>query len=369
MKTADQRTAAQGVRHIRPEVRALPAYRLPALPEARARDIVRLHQNEAPEDWPEQIKREVSTRLMAAAWHRYPAARADEACEAIARMQGTAPSMIAATAGSNEALWAVFAACAARGTVVMPSPTYSMSRTLAIAAGANVVEVPLAEGFALDADAVLRAAHARRAELVYLASPNNPTGNALDRGAVLAVIAGAPGAVMLDEAYWEFTGAPWLDAVDRFGHLILVRTFSKAMGGAGLRVGWLTAQPPVIAELVKVIPPYSLNVLAQAAVPVLVAHRALAASRAKTIVAERERVAAAMRGLGIRAYPSETNFLLFEPGGPPADAWRALAERGVLVRDISAVPRLRACLRVSIGTPADNDRFLDALSSYLRSGR
>jgi histidinol-phosphate aminotransferase len=328
------------------------------------REVVRLHQNEAPEDWPEQVKLDVAERLVAAAWHRYPPARADAACEAIARLQGTPPSMIAATAGSNEALWAVFAACAAGGTVVTPSPTYSMARTLATAAGARVVDVPLADGFALDPDAMLRAAHARRAELVYLASPNNPTGNALDRDAVRAVIAGAPGAVMVDEAYWEFASGSWLDALDRHGRLIIVRTFSKAMGGAGLRVGWLTAQPPVIAELIKVIPPYSLNVLAQAAVPALVAHRHLAAARVRVIVTERARMAAAMRGLGMTVYPSETNFLLFEPGGSPTDAWRALAERGVLVRDVSGVPRLRACLRVSVGAPVDNDRFLAALAAY-----
>ena len=363
MKTADQRTTADGVLHIRPEIRALEAYRLPSVPAAQGPAVIRLHQNEAPEDWPEDIKREIAGRLVTTAWHRYPSARADEACGAIGAMQGTPPSMIAATAGSNEALWATFAACASGGTVVMPSPTYSMARTLAVAAGAKVVDVPLADGFALDPAAVLRAAHACRAELVYLASPNNPTGNALDRDAVLAVVAGAPGAVMVDEAYWEFASASFLDVLDRFGHLILVRTFSKAMGGAGLRVGWLTAQPSVIGELVKVIPPYSLNVLAQAAVPVLVARRDLAASRVRTIVAERERVAGALRAFGMTVHASETNFLLFEPGRPPADVWQALAERGVLVRNVSGSPRLRACLRVSIGTPADNDRLIAALAA------
>jgi len=363
-------TVTDGVRHIRPDIRAMQAYRLPPGPAAQAATAIRLHQNEAPEDWPEAIKREIAERLVAAPWHRYPSARADEACTAIAVMQGTDPSMVAATAGSNEALWAVFAACASGGTVVMPSPTYSMAKTLAVAAGAKVVEVPLGDRFALDAGAVLRAAHARRAELVYLASPNNPTGNALDRDAVLAVVGGAPGAVMVDEAYWEFASRTFLDAVDRWGHVIVVRTFSKAMGGAGLRIGWLTAQPPVIAEMAKVIPPYSLNVFAQTAVPVLVAHRGLAAARVRTIVAERERVARSLRALGMTVHASETNFLLFEPGRLPADVWQTLAERGVLVRNVSAAPRLQACLRVSIGTPAENDRLIAALApDTLRGAR
>jgi histidinol-phosphate aminotransferase len=216
---------------------------------------------------------------------------------------------------------------------------------------------------------VLRAAHVHQADAIYLACPNNPTGNAFSRDAVEAVIAGAPGAVILDEAYWEFAGATWLQAVARTPHLLLVRTFSKAMAGAGLRVGWITAQAAVAAELHKVLPPYSLNVFAQVAVPVLVAHREVAASRVNMILTERDRVSARLASMGLRVYPSATSFLLFEPAGPPAEVWQRLADRGVLVRDVSAAPQLNACLRVSIGMPGDNDRFLAALEDVLRGRR
>lgn len=366
MKTIGQNQATDGAGLVRPDVRALRAYQL-AQPAGGpfAGAVIRLHQNEAPEDWPEAIKREIAERLVTAAWHRYPSARADEVCRAIADMQGTPAGMIAATAGSNEALWATCAAFAARGTVVLPAPTYSMSRTLAIAAGARVVEVPLARDFALDAGALLRAAHAHRAELIYLASPNNPTGNAFAREAVEAVVAGAPGAVVIDEAYWEFASASYLSVVQRVAHVVVVRTFSKAMASASLRIGWITAQPPVIAELNKVIPPYSLNLAAQIAGPILVAHREVATARVRLIAAERSRVAQALQARGMHVYPSETNFLLFEPGRPPAQVWQALAARGVLVRDPSAAPSLSACLRVSIGATADNDQFLSALADAL----
>ncbi len=362
MKTIGQNQATDGTALVRPDIRALRAYQLAqpaAAPSGGA--VTRLHQNEAPEDWPDVIKREIAERLVAASWHRYPSARADEVCRAVAEMQGTPATMIAATAGSNEALRAACAAFAARGTVVVPAPTYSMSRTLAIAAGARVVEVPLARGFTLDADAVLRAAHAHRAELIYLASPNNPTGNAFAREAVEAVVAGAPGAVVIDEAYWEFASASHLRMVERAAQVVVLRTFSKAMASASLRIGWITAQPPVIAELNKVIPPYSLNLPAQIAGPILVAHREVATARVRLIAAERSRVAQALRARGMRVYPSETNFLLFEPGRPPAQVWQALAARGVLVRDPSAARGLSTCLRVSIGSTADNDRFLAAL--------
>ncbi|MGH2403458.1 MAG: pyridoxal phosphate-dependent aminotransferase [bacterium] len=380
MRTAGQRTAedlaeqsaaersgspaAAGVAAIRPEVRAIRAYRLPA-PEGAAR----LHQNEAPGDWPEAIKREVAERLVALPWHHYPSAvRGDAVAEAIGGMQGTPAAMVAPTAGSNEALRAVFAATASGGVVVMPTPTFSLTKTLAMATGARVVEVPLGRDFALDPDAVLSAAHAHRAAAVYLASPNNPTANLFDRGAIIAVLDGAPGAVVIDEAYWEFTRESHLETVHRYGHLLLTRTFSKAMAGAGLRIGWITAQAPLIAEIAKISPPYSLNLAAQVAAPILIAHRDVAVGRVRTVVAERGRVASALQRLGLRVYPSETNFILFDSGGRPHDVWQRLAERGVLIRDVSSAPQLQACLRVSVGSPEDNDRFLAAIAAIATDG-
>jgi histidinol-phosphate aminotransferase len=357
-------------RLIRPDLRAVGAYRL-RQPTIHSVDPARLHQNEAPADWPEAVKREIAERLIAIPWHRYPSARADGVRAALGDLQSTPAAMIAATAGSNEALWVVFASFASGGTVVMPSPTYSMAKPLAIAAGARVIDVPLGPGFALNADAVLRAAHAHGAEVIYLATPNNPTANAFAREAVEAVLAGAPGAVAVDEAYWEFASHRWIDAVAGHPHLVVIRTFSKAMAGAGIRLGWLTAHEALIAEFTKALPPYNLNVFAQVAIPVLVARRDIAVSRIRAIVAERERVAAAMRALGVRVYPSETNFLLFAPG-PAAegrtasDVWERIVARGVLVRDVSSAPSLGECLRVSVGEPADNDRFLSALAGALR---
>ncbi|MDR7418578.1 MAG: histidinol-phosphate transaminase [Armatimonadota bacterium] len=362
MNAVDQPTANAARLTVRPEVRALRAYGLPAGPRAAA-GAVRLHQNEAPEDWPEVVKQEVAAILLSRPWHQYPGMHAGAVADAIATLQGTPAPMIAPTSGSNDALRAVFAACAAGGTVVMPSPTYSMAKPLAVVAGARVVEVPLRPEFVLDVAALLAAAHAHRAEAIYLACPNNPTGNAFPRAAVQAVIDGAPGAVVLDEAYWEFARETWLEAVSRHPHVVLIRTFSKAMGAAGLRLGWITAQPAVIEELAKVIPPYSLNIFVQAAAPVLVAHRDIAATRVAVVVAERDRMAAALAAMGCRVYPSETNFLLFEPGYPPTVVWEGLAARGVLVRDVSAAPSLGTCLRVSVGSRRANDRFLEALAS------
>jgi histidinol-phosphate aminotransferase len=351
----------RGAAGVRPEIRALRPYRLPQA--GPSDDAVRLHQNEAPEDWPPSIKQEITAQLLAQPWHRYPGMRADAVCDALGVLQGTPAARVVPAAGSNDALRGVFAAFAAGGTIVMPSPTYSMSRTLALVAGARVVEVPLEPAFSLPVEALLAAAHAHRADLIYLASPNNPTGNAFSREAVTAVLEGAPGAVVIDEAYWEFTGDNWLGDLDRYPHLVVVRTFSKAMAGAGLRLGWITAQEPVVDELVKVLPPYSLNVFVQVAAPVLVARREAAAARVRDILAERPRVAAALEDMGVRVYPSETNFVLFEPAYPPAAVWDGLAARGVLVRDVSGSPALASCLRVSIGSRTANDRFLAALSS------
>ncbi|MDQ7858020.1 MAG: aminotransferase class I/II-fold pyridoxal phosphate-dependent enzyme [Armatimonadota bacterium] len=367
MTIVDEQTLHPGAAAVRPQVRALRPYRLPAA-SAYAGAPVRLHQNESGEDWPADVKEEIARRLVAEPWNRYPGMRAAGVAAAIAELQGTPAEMVTPTAGSNEALRAAFAAFAAGGTVVMPVPTFSMAKTLAVLAGARVVEVPLAGEFALDTASLLHAAHATRAEVIYLANPNNPPGNRFPDHAVRQVIEGAPGIVLLDEAYWEFTSGSWLPVVERAPRLVLARTFSKAMAAAGVRLGWLTAQPPVIAELAKVSPPYGLNVFAQIAAPVLVAHRHLAAARVRVVVAERERVASGLRAMGAHVYPSETNFLLFEPPAPPAAVWEGLAAAGVLVRDVSGIPQLGACLRVSIGTPEDNSRFLEALAAVLAGG-
>lgn len=338
----------------RPGVEALRAYRLSAV-EAP----VKLNQNECPYDLPAELKEEVLAALRAAPWNRYPPMRADRCREALARSCGVTPDRVLLTNGSNEAILALFQTFATSGVVVLPEPGYSMAPTLAVAAGARPVGVPLRPDLTVDAQALAQAAQKHRA-VIFLASPNNPTGRAATPEAVELLLQQAPGLVVVDEAYWGFS--PWsaLALLDRYPHLAVLRTASKAFGLAGARIGWIVGHPDVVDAVGRVLPPYNVNLFAQAAVEAMARRPELVAQRVREVVAERERLAAGLRSLGVEVFPSDANFLLFRVRDAQ-QTFARLLEGGVLVRDVSRFPRLEGCLRVTVGTPEENDAFLRAL--------
>lgn len=354
-----------GDRHrtvARPEVRALRPYRL-GQPQFR----VKLNQNESPYDWPKEIKEEVLRRLRSSPWNRYPAVDAAPLRQALAEAMGVSIDMVAVTNGSNEAILALIQTYATGHGLAYPVPTYSMVYPLAVVGGAKPVEVPLRPDFSLDAVALLSTAVETGAHLVFLASPNNPTGNTFEREALLQVVDGFPGVVMIDEAYFSFVRASLLEEVHHRENLAVIRTFSKAFSLAGARVGWITAHPQIIAEVSRALPPYNLDLFAQTAAMVALEHRHLLEERARAILQERDRVYTAMSRIdGVHPYPSEANFILFRTHLPARDVYNRLLERGVLVRDVSSYPMLEGCLRVTIGTPEENDLFLEALEESLR---
>lgn len=346
----------------RPEIIGLRPYRL------RREAPVRLNQNESPLDWPSHLKQDVLRRVERAAWNRYPAAQADVLREALARAYSIDPAMVVVTNGSNEAILALVEAFATGRSVVLPVPGYSLARSLIVVGGAEMIGVPLREDFALDVKAVLDAAVRADAPLIFLASPNNPTGNALPTEEIEAVLDGAPGLVVVDEAYAGFARASFIGSVPRRSNLAVVRTFSKGFAFAGGRVGWIAADPEVIAAVHTALPPYNLNVFAQEAALVALEHRREFEARLAEIIAERERLRARMSELPtITAYPSETNFILFRSGVAAEILFERLLARGVLVRDVSSAPMLDRCLRVTVGTREENDRFLTALRESVMS--
>lgn len=346
----------------RPALRGLRPY------SVRQEAPVKLNQNESPLDWPEEVKAEVLARLAARPWHRYPAPDGMLRA-ALAREAGVAPEMVAVTNGSNEAILAVVETYATGRTVVLTAPGYSMSAPLAVVGGAQVRPVLLRPDFSLDAPAVLREMETSDAAMIYLASPNNPTGNAFARADIEAILDAARGIVVVDEAYAHFAADAFIPDLRRYPHLVVLRTFSKACALAGARIGWIIARDDVIASVRAALPPYNLNVFAQDAALVVLEHADLVAGRVRFIVEERERLRAALAAVdGVTPYPSQTNFLLFRTVLPAGDLADRLLRRGVLVRDVSAQPMLERCLRVTVGSTAENDRFLDALQSALEEG-
>lgn len=344
----------------RPEIEALSAYQL-----RRAIAPVKLNQNESPIDLPEELKAFVLQLLAAQPWHRYPSIDSGRLREALAGYCRIDPEMVAVANGSNEAIQALVAAYASGDTVALTSPGYSLSRSLAIIAGAHVSAVPLRADFSLQVEAMIEAA--RSAPMVLLASPNNPTGNVFARAEIEAVIQAARGLVVVDEAYANFAGESWLADLLHHPNLAVLRTFSKGFALAGARIGWIAAGREVIETVRKTLPPYNLNVFAQQVALVALERLDLVEERVRQIVAERHRVLTALGTIeGVTPYPSQANFILFATAAPPRVIWDRLLQRGVLVRDVSSAPMLERCLRVTIGTATDNDRFLDALHAAVR---
>lgn len=344
----------------RPEIEALRPYRL-------AQDaVIKLNQNESPLDWPDDMKLEVLARLASRPWNRYPSVDGEPLRRALAIEAGIDPEMVAVTNGSNEAILAVVETFATGRCVVVTTPGYSMAAPLALIGGAAVHPVPLRSDFSLDVTEMLREMDNADVALVFLASPNNPTGNAFARRDIEAIIRAARGVVVVDEAYAQFADDSFLADLDRYPHLAVLRTFSKAFALAGARIGWIVATEDTIASVRKALPPYNLNVFAQEAALVALERKDLVAERVRLIVSERQRVFDLLRSLhGVTPCPSQTNFILFRTALPAGTVFERLMRRGVLLRDVSAQAMLERCLRVTIGTSEDNDRFVDALRSSL----
>jgi histidinol-phosphate aminotransferase len=330
--------------------------------------LVKLNQNESPLDWPMELKEEVVARLAARPWNRYPPVDADALRGVLAQSLGITADLVAVTNGSNEAILALVQAFAGGKTVLVISPGYSMSAPLAVVGGAAVRTVRLLPDFSLDVPAMIDAAQAPDVGMIFLASPNNPTGNAFGRPQIEAVVEAARRLVVIDEAYASFAADSFLPDIRRYPHLAVLRTFSKGFALAGARVGWITAADAVIAAVRKAVPPYNLNVFAQEAALAALERPDLIAARVALILQERGRMFEKMRAMdGVTPYRSNANFILFRTGLAASTLFARLVQRGVLVRDVSSQPLLDRCLRVTVGTPDENERFLDALRASVET--
>jgi len=347
---------------VRATVRPLAAYGPPRDPAA-----VGLHLNESPHDLPAELKRELSARIEAMSWARYPITDGAALAADLAGAAGVDPAGVLVGNGSNELLQLLLMAVVEPGdAVAIVQPSFSLYALQARALGARLVEVPLRApdgSFRFPVDALVAA----RAKLVLIGSPNNPTGTTLPFDDARRLAAESPGLVGIDEAYREFCGQDFAPLLRDHPRLALFRTFSKALAAASLRCGSLFAAPSLCAELRKVQLPYNLSAPTCLVARELVARPELVRERAAFVVRERDRVASALRASGCTVHGSGANFLLFEQSRRPAgDLHAALFRRGVLIRNVSAAPGLERALRVSIGATGSNDAFLAALAAELK---
>lgn len=347
---------------IRPEVRAISAYAVPS-----AEGLIKLDAMENPHRLPTALAAALGERLAQVAINRYPPAEPTafkaRLAQAIGLPEGQA---LLLGNGSDELIHLLIQACAVPGAVVMaPAPGFVMYEMSARFDGCRFVGVPLCADFSLDRDALLTALAEHRPAVLFLAWPNNPTGNLFARADVEAVLAVAPGLVVIDEAYLPFARDTWLPRLGGDARLLVLRTFSK-LGLAGIRLGYLCGDAALLQEVDKLRPPYNVNSLTLAAADFLLDHLEVLEAQAAAIRAERDRVQAVLAAVpGVTVFPSAANFLLFRVAAPDA-VFAALKARGILIKNVAhAHPLLAGCVRVTIGTPEENEAFLAALRESL----
>jgi histidinol-phosphate aminotransferase len=299
--------------------------------------------------------------------HRYPDRAAAALRAALADLHGVAPEQVFAANGSNEVLQTLCLTYGGPGrSVAVFEPTYALHSHIARITGTGVAEGERNEDFTLDLGIVQRVLEQSTPAITFLCSPNNPTGLVETEETVRAVLDLAPGLLVVDEAYGQF--APWsaLALVDEDAPLVVTRTFSKTWSMAAARLGYLVGPRWLVAELEKVVLPYHLDTLKQIAGRLALDHKAEMDARVAALVEERGRLSARLRDLPLDVWPSGANFVLIRPkSGDGHGVWQALLDRSVLVRDCSSWPRLEGCLRITIGTPEEDDALLAALEEVL----
>jgi histidinol-phosphate aminotransferase len=346
----------------RPDLALMEGYHSPQLDVA-----VRLNTNEAPGPPPAGFAERVADAVADVDWHRYPDRSYRALRTAIAELHGVAPEQVFAANGSNEVLQTVCLAYGGPGrTAAVFEPTYALHSHIARITGTGVAVGERADDFALDLDEVRRVLAGATPAITFLCSPNNPTGMVEPEAVVRTVVDEAPGLVVVDEAYGQF--APWsaLELVDGDRPLVVTRTFSKTWSMAAARLGYLVGPAWLVAQLDKVVLPYHLDALKQAAGTAALAFVDEMQARVAQVVEERGRITAALAELPVDVWPSGANFVLFRPRDKAGDqVWDELVERSVLVRNCASWPRLDGCLRVTIGTRAEDDAFLSGLREVL----
>jgi histidinol-phosphate aminotransferase len=350
---------------VRPDLRVLAGYHSP-----QVEVDVRLNTNESPLPPPDGFTDDVAKAVARLDWHRYPDRSAWALRAAIGELHGVGPEQVLAANGSNEVLQIICLACGGAGRRVLTfEPTFAMHGQIARTTQCAVVEGERGEDFTLDPVEVDRLLREAGPAITFLCSPNNPTGLIEPRPLVERVVAGAPGVVVVDEAYGQFASWSALDLLSPARALLVTRTYSKTWAMAAARLGYVVGPAELIAELEKVVLPYHLDSLKQAAGIAALRYRSEMDARIALLVEERGRIAAALSELDVDHWPSDANFLLFRPRSVDGEAvWQGLVDRSVLVRNTASWPRLAGCLRVTVGTPAENGRFLAALADVLDGG-
>jgi histidinol-phosphate aminotransferase len=352
------------LRSIKNQVRALRAYSL-----SPHRASIKINQNENPFDAPPAIKEETLRRLEKRKWSRYPDFIPVSLQERLADFSSWQKDGVIAGNGSNELIQALLMVTIGEGNrVLISEPTFALYRQVTTVLGGDVISVPLTKDFQFDVESLAREIEQKKPNVVILCSPNNPTGCVISLEDLRRMLSIAPGLVVIDEAYHEFAQRSVVSLLNEFDRLVVLRTFSKAMALAALRVGYLLASPELVTEIRKAVLPYNLNAFSQTAAEVAIdLYEAEMLPLVRVIISERDRLFQELKKIqGLSPVKSEANFMIAKASFGPKKIFDELIKKDILVRDVSSYPMLSEYFRISVGTAEENDLLVEALRTIVR---
>ncbi len=331
---------------------------------------VRLNTNESPLAPPAEFVESVAAATRTVVWNRYPDRQALELRRRIAALHGMGEEHVFVANGSNEVLQCLLLAYGGpQRSAVVFEPSYALHPHLARITGTRLVEGERRKDFTLDPGAAVRLINETSPEITFLCSPNNPSGTPTPHGQVTVLLEAAQsagGLLCVDEAYGEFAPDSAIDLVHEATPLVVTRTYSKSWAMAAARLGYLIGPARLVSELQKVALPYHLDAMKQAVGIAALNHHEAMQWRVQTIIKERSRLIDRLQDLPVDVWPSGANFVLLRPRNPDGtEVWKQLVNHSILVRNCASWPRLSGCLRVTVGTSAENEQFLAALTAIL----
>lgn len=345
-------------KYIKPEVLRLKGYHLD-----KRKYRIKLDQNENPLGFPEALKEKFWQRIRQLDWGRYPDFQMESLTERIAAYVKLPVENVLVGNGSNSLIQALLMVALSSGDrLIVPEPTFTLYGLTGKMLGAEVVTCRLhPEDFSLPLQEILQASRAANAKLLALCTPNNPTGNSFPMQQLQTLLNAFPGLVVIDEAYFEFSRQDAKPLLREHENLVILRTFSKAMSLAGMRIGYLMAAPEICAQVKKARLPYSVSLFSEMAVTVALEEMELLNAAVREILHQRDSLWSALQEFSsLRVYPSDANFFLVHAKNGAA-LFQHLLQDGILVRDVSTYPGLENCLRISVGQLEENQKLLESL--------
>jgi len=344
---------------LRSDIQAINAYHVPA-----SDDMVKLDAMESPFPLPDEMIGQYLAYLADTDLNRYPNPSADKLQQTLRELMDIPAEFgVLLGNGSDELIQLLALACETGDTILSIEPSFVMYGMIAKFTRLNYQGVNLDANFEIDLSATLDAIKTHNPKLIFIAYPNNPTGNAFDRNAIEAIITSTEAMVVLDEAYYAYADDSFLSDIAKYPNLVLLRTVSK-IGFAGLRLGLLIGAKDTVGELDKLRLPYNINTLTQVSANFLLQEKDEIDKNAKAILAERASLSTALSAIdGLDVYPSQANFILFKAPGANT-LFEALKTQGVLIKNLSSAPNLNDCLRVTVGSTKENALFISIVKAH-----